>query len=117
MTKFLDTTVTKFLDQTLNDITVTKFLDAAHPIREDLHRIEDKIERGKRYHHNLAAADLPNDISVTKFLEQVADDISVTKFLSTSTDPTLLKYLQQAEEDINVATTLATLYLDHLAED
>ena len=27
VTKFLDTTVTKFLEQALNDITVTKFLN------------------------------------------------------------------------------------------
>jgi len=65
VTKFLDTTVTKFLDQAQNDITVTKFLDSAHPIMEDLHRIQDKIEEGKRHHMNHD----PNDISVTKFLD------------------------------------------------
>ena len=91
VTKFLDTTVTKFLDQAQNDITVTKFLETAHPILDDLHRIEDKIEEGKRRHLSE-----PNDISVTKFLDQVADDISVTKFLNTSADPTLVKYLEQA---------------------
>lgn len=31
VTKFLDTTVTKFLDQVANDVTVTKFLDSASP--------------------------------------------------------------------------------------
>ena len=34
VTKFLDTTVTKFLDQAANDVTVTKFLEAAQPIAQ-----------------------------------------------------------------------------------
>jgi len=44
--------VTKFLDGTGNDTSVTKFMDSA------------------------------NDTSVTKFLEGAANDTSVTKFLN-----------------------------------
>lgn len=36
VTKFLDTTVTKFLDQAANDVTVTKFLESAGPIAQQL---------------------------------------------------------------------------------
>ena len=32
VTKFLGTTITKFLDQASNDVTVTKFLDEAYPL-------------------------------------------------------------------------------------
>lgn len=39
VTKFLDTTVTKFLDQSVNDVTVTKFLDAAAPIQKQLEMV------------------------------------------------------------------------------
>ena len=75
VTKFLDTTVTKFLDQAANDITVTKFLETAGPIRQQLETVEDDLALSKY----LASS---NDITVTKFLDQAADDISVTKFLN-----------------------------------
>ena len=51
-------------------------------------------------------------MTVTKFLDQVADDISVTKFLNKSTDPTLIKFLKQAEDDIAVTKFLFQMYLD-----
>ena len=36
VTKFLDSTITKFLDQAANDVTVTKFLESAHPLHKQL---------------------------------------------------------------------------------
>lgn len=61
VTKFLDTTVTKFLDQSVNDVTVTKFLDAAAPIQKQLEMVQD-------------------DLAITKYLAQT-NDVTVTKFL------------------------------------
>ena len=62
MTKFLDTTVTKFLEQAANDITVTKFLDIEYPLLKQLEQVEDDIAITKY----LAGT---NDTSVTKFLQ------------------------------------------------
>ena len=61
VTKFLDTTVTKFLDQAANDVTVTKFLESAKPIAQQLETLQD-------------------DIAITKYLAK-SNDVTVTKFL------------------------------------
>ena len=61
VTKFLDTTVTKFLEQAANDVTVTKFLESAAPIQKQLEAIDDDLGIAKY----LARS---NDVTVTKFL-------------------------------------------------
>ena len=61
VTKFLGATITKFLDQAANDVTVTKFLEASNPIHKQLEQVED-------------------DIAITKYLAST-NDTSVTKFL------------------------------------
>ena len=53
--------MTKFLDQAANDVTVTKFLEAAIPIQKQLEQVED-------------------DIAITKYLAK-SNDVTVTKFL------------------------------------
>ena len=65
--KYLDTTVTKFLQ---NDITVTKFLERSNDVTVT-----------KFLDTTVTKFLDDNDISVTKFLNQKPDDISVTKFL------------------------------------
>ena len=93
VTKFLDTTVTKFLDE--NDISVTKFL-----------------------------AQKPDDISVTKFLnsmnlEAMADDISVTKYL----EMTIIQFLGTSTakfldlNDISVTKFLSSALNNFLLDD
>ena len=108
VTKFLDTTVTKFLDQVANDVTVTKFMDSASPaLQKQLESVQDDIAITKY----LVAQS--NDASTaTKFLEQASDDIAVTKYLNMSSDPRLLQYLQQAEDDIAVTKYLYQMYLE-----
>jgi hypothetical protein len=80
--KYLDTTVTKFLQ---NDISVTKFLAQSNDVT--VTKFLDNV-----IGHFLAAS---NDITVTKFLEQQADDISVTKFLDAYT---VDKFLEQSAD-------------------
>lgn len=75
------------MDQAANDITVTKFLEAASPIQKQLETVEDDIAITKY----LAKS---NDVTVTKFLQQAADDIAVTKYMNLSQDPVILQYLQ-----------------------
>jgi hypothetical protein len=54
--------VTKYLQQAMDDIAVTKYLETV------LSKFLD--------------ADANGDISVTKFLEQANNDVTVTKFLN-----------------------------------
>ena len=89
-------------------MTVTKFLESAHPIRHQLEQVEDDIAITKY----LAQS---NDVTVTKFLDQAADDIAVTKYMNMSQDPLLLQYLQQAEDDIAVTREGVTLLVDPLS--
>ena len=63
---YLDTTVTKFLEEAEDGIAVTKYLHDAF-----------------------------NDISVTKFLEEAEDGIAVTKYLESAEDGiAVTKYLE-----------------------
>ena len=75
---FLDTTVTKFLDD--YNITIIEFLDTVLPetIRE-----QNDISVTKFLDRQIGNFLMDNEISITKFLAADTDnEISITKFLS-----------------------------------
>ena len=85
--KYLDTTVTKFLDSEEDGIAVTKYLGTTP--KTDNAAVKEYLNG-------------PNDISVTKFLDG-DNDISVTNFLDSSEDGiAVTKYLGQRSNDIVV---------------
>lgn len=77
MARFLDTTVTKFLEEAEDGIAVTKYLHDAY-----------------------------NDISVTKFLD-AEDGIAVTKYLDAEDGIAVTKYLDAPEDGIAVTKYLS----------
>ena len=102
VTKFLenDISVTKFLAQRSNDVTVTKFLD--HAVAHFLASNDVTVTKFLQDNDISVTKFLENDISVTKFLGTAStrfletNDISVTKFL----DVTVTKFLSSNETAI-----------------
>jgi len=59
-----------------------------------------------------------NDITVTKFLEEIQGDLGSAKFLAQSNgDEAVAKYLQQAMDDIAVTKYLENVLSKFLEED
>lgn len=104
-------TVTKFLDQRANDVTVTKFLGTSST------RFLDTTEQAPSLAQFLHA----NDTSVTKFLDNVvgkflhSNDITVTKFLNEEDGIAVTKYLQS--NDITVTKFLNEVVPAYLEEN
>lgn len=114
MTHFLDSTVTKFLDQVQDDISVTKFLaENDVTVTKFLSQAEDDIAVTKYL--------AENDITVTKFLQAISEDLAAAKFLAQSNgDSVVSKYLQQAMDDIAVTKymeSVITKFLEEQEED
>ena len=105
---YLDTTVTKFLDQTQDDIAVTKYLGTASTRFLDTE--EDSIAVTK-YLNGPPEFNAENDISVTKFLDAAPaateNDISVTKFLGQKSNDIVVTMFQ------NLDTTVTKFLGDH----
>ena len=98
--RFMDTTVTKFLqsEDNLNDVSVTKFMEA-----------EDGIAVTKY----LESAE--DGIAVTKYLESAEDGIAVTKYLSGT--PTYNTYPGSTDvNNRNVNMTIIQFLEDYLHE-
>ena len=137
MNQYLDTTVTKFLDndisvtkflaQANNDVTVTKFLDSAvshfleqNDITVTKFLAENDISVTKFLQNDLAVTKYlgtastrfleTNDITVTKFL-----DTTVTKFLANANETAVTKYLDQ--NDISVTKFLEMVITNFLLDD
>ena len=98
---YLDTTVTKFLEQSQDDIAVTKYLNGPAEFQE-------------------------NDISVTKFLDSSEDGIAVTKYLGQRSndivvtmfqnlDTTVTKFL--GDYDITIIEFLDTVLPKYLEDN
>lgn len=133
VTKFLDTTVTKFLDE--NDISVTKFLDQKPDdisVTKFLDSMDfmDPVAIGHDIHptHYLEYNVIEflgtatgkfleaNDVSVTKFMETalanfLLDDGAVSEMLEEN-DISVTKFLEQHSND-----TTVTKFLDQRSND
>ena len=107
---YLDTTVTKFLDQNQEDgIAVTKYLGTSSTRFLDTE--EDGIAVTKYLNGPPEFNDTNNDISVTKFLDAAPsateNDISVTKFLGQKSNDIVVTMFQ------NLDTTVTKFLGDH----
>ena len=90
MTKYMETVISKFLEQQNESDQEENFeLDIGGKFKDGPLKVAGDL--GIDFKKNLEQAS--NDITVTKFLDNPGNDTSVTKFLNTGNDTSVTKFL------------------------
>ena len=110
-------TVTKFLEQAADDISVTKFMNMSQDpkLLQYLQQAEDDIAVTKYLYNMYLEATTEGDsaaqyldTTVTKFLKSQQDDVAVTKYLGSTG-----RFLENDSNDISVTKFLGSRDASH----